>query len=147
MITLYKAVTGAASCGCFGSVHVNPWITLFAIDLPALLALSIFRPKPVLPPRILVRIRLRHRPVKALIRQLITPLPSAPRFAMTICLALAILGVTTPIFPITMGRDWLSDSTCLQWFRYSWFFKKILPKNNDYRVGLELSLIRCIIRD
>jgi hypothetical protein len=63
IITLYKAVTGAASCGCFGSVHVNPWITLFAIDLPAVLALSIFRPKPVLPPRILVRIRLRSSPI------------------------------------------------------------------------------------
>jgi hypothetical protein len=59
MITLYKAITGAASCGCFGSVQVNPWITLFAIDLPALLALSIFRRKSVMPPRILVRIRLR----------------------------------------------------------------------------------------
>jgi len=100
MITLNKAVTGAASCGCFGSVQVNPWITLFAIDLPALLALSIFRPKQVLSPRILVRIRLRHRPVKALIRQFIKPLPSAPRFAMTACLALAILGVTTPILAL-----------------------------------------------
>jgi thiol-disulfide isomerase/thioredoxin len=100
MITLYKAVTGAASCGCFGSVQVNPWITLFAIDLPAVLALSLFRPKPVLPPRILVRIRLHHRPVKALIRQLIKPLPSAPRFAATACLALAILGVTTPILAL-----------------------------------------------
>ena len=100
IITLYKAVTGAASCGCFGSVEVNPWITLFAIDLPALLTLSIFRPKPVLPPRILIRIRLRHRPVKALIRQLIKPLPSAPRFAMTACLALVILGATTPILAL-----------------------------------------------
>ena len=44
IITLYKAVTGAASCGCFGSVHVNPWITLFAIDLPGVIALAIFRP-------------------------------------------------------------------------------------------------------
>jgi len=25
LITLYKGVTGAESCGCFGSVHVNPW--------------------------------------------------------------------------------------------------------------------------
>ena len=44
-ITLYKGVTGAASCGCFGKVHVNPWITLIAIDLPCLFALLIFRPK------------------------------------------------------------------------------------------------------
>jgi hypothetical protein len=100
VITLYRAATGAGSCGCFGSVHVNPWITLFAIDLPAVLALSLFRPKPVLPPRILVRIRLRRSPVKALVRQLIKPLPSAPRFAMTACLALVILGVTTPILAL-----------------------------------------------
>ena len=27
-VTLYKALTGAASCGCFGSVKINPWHTL-----------------------------------------------------------------------------------------------------------------------
>ena len=53
------------------------------------------RPKPVLPPRILMRIRLRRRPVKALIRQFLKPLPSVPRFAATACLGLLILGVTT----------------------------------------------------
>ena len=26
-VALYKAMTGAVSCGCFGVVHVNPWIT------------------------------------------------------------------------------------------------------------------------
>ncbi|MHC4477380.1 MAG: hypothetical protein ACYTEL_17165 [Planctomycetota bacterium] len=25
-ITLSNGLTGAASCGCFGSVHLNPWI-------------------------------------------------------------------------------------------------------------------------
>ncbi|RKY10570.1 MAG: hypothetical protein DRP56_00630 [Planctomycetota bacterium] len=44
-VTLYKGLTGAASCGCFGSVHINPWITLFAIDFPAVVLLAIFRPK------------------------------------------------------------------------------------------------------
>ena len=44
-ITLYKGLTGAASCGCFGNVHVNPWITLFVIDLPAVVLLAIFRPE------------------------------------------------------------------------------------------------------
>ncbi len=29
---------GPASCGCFGAVHVDRWITLFAIDLPAVIA-------------------------------------------------------------------------------------------------------------
>ena len=100
MITLYKGVTGAASCGCFGSVHVNPWVTLLAIDLPAVVALSIFRPGKVLPPRILARIRLRRKPMKALIRQFVKPLPSAPRFVITACLGLIILGVTAPILAL-----------------------------------------------
>ena len=45
LVTTYKAITGAESCGCFGFVSVNPWVTLFAIDLPALAALVIFKPK------------------------------------------------------------------------------------------------------
>lgn len=44
-ITLYKALAGYGSCGCFGRIHLNPWITLIAIDIPCLLALLIFRPK------------------------------------------------------------------------------------------------------
>ena len=99
-ITFYKAVTGAASCGCFGSVHVNPWITLFAIDLPAAIGLSFFRPGKVLPPHILVRIRLRRRPLQALIRQFIHPLPSRLRYTLTACLVLGVLGVTTPILAL-----------------------------------------------
>lgn len=43
-VTLYKGVTGAASCGCFGRVHLDPWITLTALDLPPVLALTLFRP-------------------------------------------------------------------------------------------------------
>jgi len=44
-VTLYRGLSGAASCGCFGNVHVNPWITLFVLDLPAALALVFFKPK------------------------------------------------------------------------------------------------------
>ena len=33
------------ACGCFGNVHVNPWITIFAVDLPAVIALILCRPK------------------------------------------------------------------------------------------------------
>lgn len=44
VVTFYKALTGAESCGCFGSVHVNPWITLFVIDLPAVIVLAVFPP-------------------------------------------------------------------------------------------------------
>ncbi len=43
--TVYKAVTGAESCGCFGTVEVDPWVTLFAFNLPFLALMLIFRPK------------------------------------------------------------------------------------------------------
>ncbi len=52
LATLQKGLIGAASCDCFGRVHVNPWITLLVIDVPLLVALLIFRPKgyKLLPP-------------------------------------------------------------------------------------------------
>jgi len=58
------------------------------------------RPGKIWPHRIWVRLRLRRRPVKALLKQFIRPLPSIPRFAVTACLGLTILGVTTPILAI-----------------------------------------------
>ena len=45
-MSLYRAVIGAESCGCFGDVEVNPWVTLFAIDLPAVILLAVARPRP-----------------------------------------------------------------------------------------------------
>jgi hypothetical protein len=52
LVTLQKGLIGAESCGCFGRVKVNPWITLSAIDVPIFLGLLIFRPKglKLLPP-------------------------------------------------------------------------------------------------
>ena len=94
-ITLYKGSTGAESCGCFGSVHVNPWITLFAIDLPAVIALSIFRPGLSFPPAL--SFLRKQESMKNLVKEFLTPLPSAPRFAMTAFLTLAILGISAPI--------------------------------------------------
>lgn len=44
-ITTWRFATGQESCGCFGSFHVDPKITLFAIDIPIFLGLAIFRPK------------------------------------------------------------------------------------------------------
>lgn len=44
-MTAYLGATGAQSCGCFGKVHVNPWITFSLIDLPLFLALTIFQVK------------------------------------------------------------------------------------------------------
>lgn len=51
-VTLQKGLVGAESCGCFGTVHVNPWITLSAIDIPFFIFLLVFRPKgyKLLPP-------------------------------------------------------------------------------------------------
>jgi hypothetical protein len=43
-ISLYKALSGHASCGCFGKVEVNPWIT-GGLDLTAVSALLWWRPK------------------------------------------------------------------------------------------------------
>ena len=52
VVTLQKGLIGAESCGWFGRVKVNPWITLSAIDIPLFLGLVIFRPKglKLLPP-------------------------------------------------------------------------------------------------
>ncbi len=52
VVTLYKSLAGFESCGCFGSVQVDPLITLVAMDIPIFLALAIFRPKgqKLLPP-------------------------------------------------------------------------------------------------
>jgi len=51
-VTLQKGIIGAESCGCFGTVSVNPWITLTLVDIPLFLAFAIFRPKgeKLLPP-------------------------------------------------------------------------------------------------
>ena len=42
-ISLYKAISGAASCGCFGRVEVNPWFT-FTLDVTAIAALLRWSP-------------------------------------------------------------------------------------------------------
>ena len=96
-VTLYKGLTGAASCGCFGRVHVNPWVTFSLIDLPAVIALFLFRPAG-LPSqtRLLCPRSLRHR-ILAITRRFLKPSPSLPRFALTMGAGLVVLGMTTPI--------------------------------------------------
>ncbi len=42
--SLYLALAGQTSCGCFGRVSVNPWVT-FALDLAAMAALLLCRPR------------------------------------------------------------------------------------------------------
>ncbi len=89
LITLYKGIRGAESCGCFGTVHVNPWVTLFAIDIPSVIALLVFRP--------VLSLKRKAEYIRVLAQEFFTPLPSISRLATTTCLALLILGVTTPI--------------------------------------------------
>ena len=72
VVTLYKALTGAASCGCFGSVSVPPWITLLSIDLPAVLALTLFRPQAVLAP--VGPLLRRQQPLRAALSTFLQPL-------------------------------------------------------------------------
>ncbi len=76
LVTLYKGLTGAESCGCFGTVHVNPWITLFAVDVPAVVLLALFR---------------RPKGEKLL------AWPSLSHFATTAALGIIVLAVTAPI--------------------------------------------------
>ena len=85
-ITLYKGITGAESCGCFGSVHVNPWITLFAIDLPAVIVLAVFRPA--------LSFLRKQKSIAAFVRNSLAPLPSKPRFATILSIGMMILAVT-----------------------------------------------------
>jgi hypothetical protein len=114
-VTLYRGLTGAASCGCFGTVHVNPWITLLAVDLPALLALALFRPPSAFaaPLSILRSLpsaaTLGRSSIRRAIAELIGPVPSLRRFAATAALGLAILGVTTPI--LALNKPAVATST------------------------------------
>lgn len=51
-VTGYKGVNGYGDCGCFGLVKLNPWITFWAVDVPLVVGLLIFRVKgeKLLPP-------------------------------------------------------------------------------------------------
>lgn len=112
-ITLYKAITGAASCGCFGSVEVNPWITLFVIDMPAVIALAVFRPRGL---------------------QLVD-WPPMPRFAVSAVFAIAVLGVSTPILAFNEPAVVTSSYEVLE--PEAWVGKK-LPIIEDIDIGKQL---------
>lgn len=109
ILTLYKAVNGDDSCGCFGAVKVNPWLTLFAVDLPALIALLIFRP---------VSLRGAKRQSNlpnfchfdqnksfakntlSVLKNLFTPLPSIRSFCLAATIGLTIIGVSLPVLAL-----------------------------------------------
>jgi hypothetical protein len=44
LVSLYKALSGDASCGCFGKVPINPWYT-GALDLAIVVSLLRWRPR------------------------------------------------------------------------------------------------------
>jgi len=140
VITLYKGISGAESCGCFGSVHVNPWITLFAIDIPSILALAIFRPKHESETHAELSNALCHsenhacscqeckchgtgylmslvRRCKDLYKKYTTPLPSLPRLVTAICVGSIILVGTACVLAfnepakITDGYEVLEPET------------------------------------
>lgn len=83
-VTLYKALAGYGSCGCFGKVHINPWTTLLAIDLPAVVLLSVFRPKEL-------SMRVIGRPI-----ELLKPFPSIPLLAGVTVIGLIAIAISTP---------------------------------------------------
>jgi hypothetical protein len=73
---------------------------LSLIDLPAVIALSLFHPASLRPQRLLLCLRLRRGRLPALIRQFARPIPSRLRFSATAGLTLAVLGLTTPILAL-----------------------------------------------
>jgi len=123
IITLYKGLTGAESCGCFGSVHVNPYITLFAIDLPALIALAIFRPDLTQAPD-----------VKSGDSQ-IKPIPTiSSLISVTVCL-LIILSATTTILALNQPSKATPSYEVLE--PETWVGKR-LPILADIDIGRQL---------
>ena len=126
-ITLYKALTGAASCDCFGSVHVNPWISLLAIDLPVLLALLFFHPQSSL--------NFHHPSIKRLLREFITPIPAKHHFATCAALGLIILVGVTAILTLNAPAAVTSSYEVLE--PETWIGKK-LPILDDIDIGKQL---------
>jgi len=43
-VSLYKGLSGEATCGCLGRIRINPWYTL-AFDIAVVFALVRYRPK------------------------------------------------------------------------------------------------------
>jgi len=126
-ITLYKGLTGAASCGCFGKIHVNPWITLLTIDLPAVLALLIFHPQ--------LSLNLHHPSIKHLLRELITPMPAKHHFAAAASLCLIILVGATAILALNTPAAVTSSYEVLE--PETWVGRK-LPILDHIDIGKQL---------
>lgn len=104
-VTIYKGIAGYGSCGCFGKIHVNPWITLFAIDMPAVALLAIFRPKQLT--------------VKSIIRplELLRPWPGLSHLLGVTVIGLAVITISLPVLAlnepakVTSGYEVLEPET------------------------------------
>jgi thiol-disulfide isomerase/thioredoxin len=97
-VTLYKGLSGAASCGCFGRVHINPWITLMAVDFPAVVAMSLFRPAGLFGPALtLVR---RQESIRGMVRDLLKPSAISFRVVATAGFTLVVLSTTMPVLAL-----------------------------------------------
>ncbi|MHC4475226.1 MAG: hypothetical protein ACYTEL_06260 [Planctomycetota bacterium] len=80
---------------------IYPWMTLFAIDLPAILALSVFRPK----------------------GEKLFDRPSIRRFAAVACVAPVALGITMPILALNEAVNASSSYEVLE--PETWVGKKL----------------------
>lgn len=80
--------------GKFLGIPLIIWIPLFviivfAIDVPSVMLLVVFRP--------VFSFHRKRESISSLIREFLTPLPSIPQLTITTCIAAATLGITTPI--------------------------------------------------
>ncbi len=142
-VTFYKALTGTASCGCFGKVHVNPWITLAVIDLPAVVALLTFRPRSTIAylrssaATVLRTLRLlwralhrvggmtgaRHSHFTFVLRRLVSPTPHR-RLQITVSVIVAAMTVSTPILAVVKPTKVTSTYEVLE--PNTWIGKELL---------------------
>ena len=90
---------------------MNPWITLFVVDLPAVIMLLIFQPQfsqriLLLLSRVLLlllsftSISRMKESIKLLINEFLHPYPSFWRFIAAFIIGLTVLGTTTPILAL-----------------------------------------------
>jgi hypothetical protein len=89
-VSLWLGIRGVPSCGCFGAVVVNPWIT-FGIDIVAIIALAWARPREA---------------------RDIAPMLSKPFLMRTLTLALGASAVVA-VFAVTAVAQYGSVTTAL----------------------------------
>jgi len=146
-VTLYKGIAGAASCGCFGTVQVNPWITLLAVDLPATVALVLFRPRNMafsISCFYELMLRIRRLIVRGLgqstshfgliSKRVLASLVTLQSVVMAV-MVLTALGVTTPILALNVPETVTSTYEVLE--PETWIGKE-LPIRDHIDIGKQL---------